>query len=439
MKQQQSSLIAGILFSSFLLAIAGCTPSAPTQTPLRENLAAVSTIVVSRVSSTPPPPSAAQTPSATRMITPTITPVQTPTTTPTLTNAPTLPPSPTHTPLSSPTFSPLRKIGELPLPGFSSPSFGMSNDGSLLAISAAGQENTLYVYDMTSQTMKWQFDDDSGELTGYSSLTFSSDGHYLAGWDNGFSLFVWDMANGEVIHQISFHRDDEVSARSISISPDGQLLALSSFNSPVLLYSMATGELVDRFPSPNITTYPLPDTGNYFLRPGGRIGGDIWQIGFVPGHARLLAITVYPYPPFAEGEGVTGGLFFWNMQAQSLESLITGEAGLDFVISPNGLLLVTRIDRQLIGWDIPNNRKAFTITNVEDSTDLDSITDIGYFTTRSSREELRIWNFTGELVAAFDFNPDKRVSDTIFTPDGHMLLSYYGDDKQPIEIWEINE
>jgi WD40 repeat protein len=100
--------------------------------------------------------------------------------------------------------------------------------------------------------------------------------------------------------------------------------------------------------------------------------------------------------------------------------------------------LVIRIGDQLVGWNIPNNREAFTITNIEGSPDLDSITDAGFFTTISYSEGLKIWNFNGELIATVDPNPIRGVSDTIFTPDGHMLLSYVSDDKEPIEIWEIH-
>jgi WD40 repeat protein len=148
---------------------------------------------------------------------------------------------------------------------------------------------------MINQTIKWRLDTNSGDLSGYSSLTFSPDGRYLAAWDNGFSLFVWDMLNGEVVHQIRFNRDDSIFATSISISPDGQLLALASYNSPTLIYSMITGERIDTFPSPNIVTYPPTDSGDHFLIPGHHFG-EIINAVFLPNDSNVLAIGLFVDP-----------------------------------------------------------------------------------------------------------------------------------------------
>jgi len=359
--------------------------------------------------------------------------------TPTLTLTPSPhPTTPTFTPTTAatatplPTVSPLRKIGELPINGFQFPNLEISPDGTLLAISVGEHENALYIFDMLTQTVKWRIENVTGEMTGYSSVTFSPDVNYLAAWDNGYSMFVWDMKNGEMVYRMRFGRNEEVFAESISFSPDGQLLTLSSLNAPAFIYRMETGELVDTFPSPNIVTYPPTANDDHFLSPG-RHFGEIMDVEFVPNHANLLAITVYA-DPFVEGEG-TGGLYFWDMETQTLESSIPGEGGYSMIVSPDGQFLVVRIDDLVVGWDILHKRETFVINNLTGDTYLSAITDAGFFVTLSETSGLMVWNFSGELVATL--NSDKRVWDVLFTPDGHLLITYLVENS-PIEIWEIS-
>jgi WD40 repeat protein len=360
-----------------------------------------------------------------------------PTTIPTITPSPTLLPSssPTTTPTLIPTIAPLLvNTGELPFGSFQYPVIGISADGSLLAVAAGGFEDRLYIFDMNTQTIRWQQENESGGQTGYSLLAFSPDRRYLAAWDNGLSMFVWDTENGEVVYRIEFDRNAEFWATSISFSPDSQLLALSSLNNSVMIYSMSTGDLVDTLPSPNIVSYPPTDGGDHFLKPG-NFFGDYFEVKFVPNHTNLLAISVFP-KPFTEGEGIIGGVYFWDLEAQSLENIIPGEGGFSTVISPNGQLLVALIGEQLVGWNIQNNYEAFTVEKIESNEYPISITDNGFFVTLSSTAGLKIWDFSGELIARL--HPDEPLLDVVFMPDGRLLMTRLSEES-PIEIWKLNK
>ena len=406
---------------TILMMVTACSPGTPIEvTRVSQNIVATETVVpiIQEVDAT-----------STRLIV-------VPTASPTITPASTLTPSPTNTAISSPTNSPLQKVAELPISTSRLyANLAISTDGALLAASNSA-ENVLYIFDMVEQTIKWRIiETESGGPGGYSSLAFSPDGHYLAAWDNGIEMFVSDMNSGEVIYRMKFDRDDEVNIRSASFSPDSQLLALSSFNNPVMIYSMDTGDLVDTLPSSNIVIYPPTDGGDHFLKPG-HLVGDYWQVEFIPGYSKVLAISVDPYP-FIEGESIVGGVYFWDMEAQSLANVILGEGGFAILVSPNGQLLVALVDNHLVGWDVVEGRELFVIEGIETDEYPISISETGFFATLSSSTGLKIWDFDGELAATL--NPDKAISDTVFTPEGRLLIAYTGDDNPPIEVWEIHE
>ncbi len=356
--------------------------------------------------------------------TPTI-PANTPTATVTITPSPTTPPSPTATLTLTPSL--LQKIDDLPLGNVPFPELGITEDGTLLAISTLNTNDAPFIFDMSDQTIKREIvEGEMGVMSGYSSLTFSTDGRYLAGWNGGWTVFVWDMDNGEILHKIQFERDDEVEVDNISFSPDGQLLAFSSMGGGAFMYDMETGKSVDTLPS---VTYLLANDDNHTLGPGG-----ISYVKFIPNYTNLLALAVYG-SPFVDGEATTGGLYFWDVKSQHSEGIITGTGGYTILSSPDGKFVVVRVNKRFVGWDILNNREVFAIEHVERS-GLVSNASVDFFATLSEDEGLKIWNYNGELITTL--HPDKKILDVVFTPENRLIISY-SNESSPIEVWKIQE
>jgi Tol biopolymer transport system component len=80
------------------------------------------------------------------------------------------------------------------------------------------------------------------------SLTYSADGHALAGADFVGNIVVWDTATNKVL--ITMKQEDRKRVRSLSFSPDGKLLAAALGNRPghdhepglIVLWDAASGE-----------------------------------------------------------------------------------------------------------------------------------------------------------------------------------------------------
>lgn len=352
------------------------------------------------------------------------------------TTAVTLPPTVVKTSTSAPpaTISPMQKIGVLPISGSV---LAISSDGTLLA-SADVHTDILYIFDMTEQITKWELMEDSGGMTGYSSLDFSPDGNLLAAGGVEQDVFVWDMFSGELVYQI---HEPYYAVKRVSFSPDGQLLAVSSeetysVNAGVMIYSMVTGGLVDTFPSPNIVTYPSTDGSEHFLKTFQDFGWFVGEAVFVPNHSNLLAITIND--PLAEAKDETWALYLWDMEGQQLQGVLPGAFGDVIAVSPNGHLLAASVDDQLYSWDVQNNTELF-VRRIENlNTYRMALSNTGFLARLNWSGVTTIWNQEGDLLMMLE--PTGQIAtDIVFTPDDHFLIAYIGDKSIPIEIWGINK
>ena len=337
--------------------------------------------------------------------------------------------SPTATKETTPraTISPLQKIAELPTSGSG---LAISDDGLFVGITNANT-GVLYVLDLKTQEVKWELTETSRTMTSYTALDFSPDNVLLAAGGVEQDVFIWDMTDGELTFRIPvpFQTVDQVS-----FSSDSQLLAVSS-NDGLRIYSTETGELADTFPSPNIVTYPISNNGEHFLKPSQAARWFVGEAVFVPNHTNLLAITINS--PYAEENDKVGALYFWDMESQELQEILTGAFGDMIAISPNGQLLIAEIDGQLRGWDILNGTELFIqYTEEMGSIQRIALANNSLLAMLNRDGVMTLWNLEQELLIILD--SDKFVTDVLFTPDNDLLVAgFAGEGDVPVEIWKL--
>ena len=369
----------------------------------------------------------------------TIPPIFTPTTTNTQSSTSTPSPTPSASPTQLPTvikettprstISPLQKIAELPTSGSG---LAISDDGLLVGITNANT-GVLFILDMKTQEVKWELTETSRTMTGYTALDFSSDNILLAAGGVEQDVFIWDMTNGELTLRI--HVPFQTVSR-VSFSSDSRLLAVSSHDG-LRIYNTDTGELVDTFPSPNIVTYPASNNDEHFLKPSQAARWFVGEAVFIPSSTSLLAITVNN--PYAEENEKIGALYFWDMDSQELQEILTGTFGDMIAISPNGQLLIVEIDGQLRGWDIQNGRELF-IQNIEEMGSIRRIAlaNNSLLAMLNRDGVMTIWNLEEKLLTILE--SDKFVTVVVFTPDNDLLVAgFVGEDDVPVEIWKITK
>ncbi len=344
-------------------------------------------------------------------------------------------PTVTATATPSPTPAPLQKIAELPVSGTE---LAVSMDGTLLA---ASNTNTgiLYVYDMVKQNVRWELEENSRIMTGYTALSFSPDGNLLAGGGVNQDVFVWDMNSGELLFSLPVpHEIVDV----ISFTPNGRFLAISSFKTPtpnieVTLWDIQTGQLAN--------TYSLKDTMERIgLDPGDGVQSEspawsISDIAFLPKQDNVLAITIGHH--FVQENNVAQALYFWNIQNQEIKEVLPGSFGRYLAVSPDGQLLAAEIDNELQVLDIPNETVILSLDpEATASTSRLALSNTGLLGRLEREGSVALWNLNGDLLATLDLEIDKTISNIIFTPNGELLLaSYVGNDDAPIEVWKIDE
>jgi WD40 repeat protein len=129
-------------------------------------------------------------------------------------------------------------IAEIPITPGGMTAIGFNPDGTLLAASGMS-DHIIHFWDTTTwqETMRWQ--DDRVNQT----LAFSPDGAWLAtGGEGDFSVHVWNLSKDDkTVTPLEFHT---ATVNSLTFSTDGKYLASGSSDETVRVWDMTTGKEV---------------------------------------------------------------------------------------------------------------------------------------------------------------------------------------------------
>lgn len=337
--------------------------------------------------------------------------------------AATLPPpaSPTQVPIPTPipTPSPWQKIAEWPVTAAAfAPYFELSDDGTLLATTDL-ETGILYVFHTASWELLWEIDEPNRGLTSY-SLDFSPDGTLLAGSGSEQDIYVWDMQTGERKYILD---NPYYVVNSVTFSPDGELLAVSTPEAltydRITIWNLESGQ-------PLSNQLKATDYGWY-----------VNKIAFVPNHPHLLAITAanINFPEDWREGFKPGGLYFWNIEDDFVQEVITGTVGLGIVISPSGEHVIAAIDDNIRIWDV--NQKGEPFQWAVKSSPL-AVTETRIVAVeQQSHTQLSVWDLRGVLMGTLDTKYP--VYDAAFLPNGDIVVAYFVEDvAQGFEVWRLN-
>ncbi len=259
-------------------------------------------------------------------------------------------------------------------------SVAFSPDGNTI-VSCSG--NNIHLWDPhTKQFLKTLI----GHTDLVSSVVFSPDGNTIASASDDRTIRLWNANTREHIKTLMGHT---ASVNSLVFSSDGNTIASGGNDRTIRLWNANTGELLKTFTghTENVNTVAFSPDGNIVASGSGRL----------------------VYHGRGEDQGTCEGqeIRLWNTNTGEHIRTLTGHTSVvnSVVFNPDGNTIASASGH----W-------------------------MGYESTYSNGEEVRLWNVhTGELIKTLTGH-DVVVSSVVFSPDGNLIVS--GTEFGEIRVWD---
>lgn len=259
-------------------------------------------------------------------------------------------------------------------------SVAFSPDGNTI-VSCGG--NNIHLWDAhTNQLLKTLIE----HRESINSVVFSPDGEIIVSASDDRTIRLWDVNTRELSKTLKGHTD---SVNSVVFSSDGETIASAGNDRTVRLWNTNTGELLKTLSGhiENVNAVAFSPDGNTV----------------VSGSGRLV------YHGIGEDQGTCEGqeIRFWNANTGEHIRTLTGHTSVvnSVVFSSDGNTIASG-SGQLMGYE----------------------------STYSAGEEVRLWNAnTGELIKNLKEH-DVVVSSVVFSPDGNLIVS--GTESGEIRVWD---
>ena len=304
-----------------------------------------------------------------------------------------------------------------------------SPSGDVLAFAGGEETGAVELRSATTGEPIRSWEADEGSLT---DLQFSPDGSLLA-TAGSHGVRLWDPATGQVA--LTLRPNSNVSG--LSFSADGHFLAGVSASSGASVWDLTTGRRVGSIPTGRLfaqATALSPDGSQLAVARG--VGADVYdvatedQIRTLGGHVfNVLDVDWSPDGSRVATTGIGGIVRVWaGSSGKLLDTLVVDageDAGSDW--SPDGSRIVTGIDV----WEfVQSGRGRLLLTLPRPNEPLSDVAispDGGKVLSADEGRTAKVWD-VGVSGGAEWMNlvgQDEWNNDVVFAPDGQAILGSY--------------
>jgi WD40 repeat protein len=286
----------------------------------------------------------------------------------------------------------------------------------------------------------------SQQIAGFmaKTVTFNSDGSYLATVRQTGDVMVAEIANGQ---SVSLSHKDAVNI--IVFSPDGRYLATASYRpsdnwgrvSPVTVWELPHGHLIASLPQKELVDRVLFSSyGSYFAvtTPSGAM---VWetstqsQLINIPRQQVSISDLAFSLDErYLTIAGSSQIQIYEIPQKHFLEPL--EHMGIRSVMfSPNGRYLASVSDgHNACVWELTTGHRLAYLGHNDRVSKIAFSPDSSYIATASWDNTVGIWESTTGLQLC-RLNHDNKVTDVSFSPNGKYVMSLDWDDILRVWLW----
>lgn len=242
----------------------------------------------------------------------------------------------------------------------------ISPDEKLLAIAS---NNNIIIWDVITNEKEKTLKGHKGLVK---SISWSSDGKYLASGSYDNTIKIWDISSGINIQTLNGHKS---YIYSVSWSPDGKYLASGSWDNTIKIWEMSSGDAIRtlRGHTGHIYSVSWSPDGNYLVSGSWDNTIKIWDVSSGDTIRTLRGHTghIYSVSWSPDGKYLASGsgdktIRIWDISSGKTKYTLKGHKSWIESISwnPNGFTLASGSDDNTIKvWDITSEKEILTLND----------------------------------------------------------------------------
>ena len=352
-----------------------------------------------------------------------------------------------------------------------------SPDGKFITF---GSAIGVWWYDLSTMIPTSLWDTDRGFI---STVSFSSNGRWLATADGDGLVKVWDVQRGVCIAQME-RDEDEKSHHLVSylvFSPNSQYLAVSSVRDYILyVYNPETGERIAKLnddpnkfrwrdrtrrpiafsPDSRLLACPIPDNSLAIqAKPGGTIHlpenfTEFIAVWNIETQEQLICLTntdelvrsicFSPCGRFLAAGERGGSIRVWSVdngqQTQEYHDFF-GTGQMKVFYSPSGVLHASqKSDETFVVWDVANGEKCdFSLDEHSSLQGVHVPKGTPFVLPFTNPREFRKWTVGDSEPRSLPHSHTGVPFSLVFAPDGKTLAGGYWSKGEEVMLWDITQ